>query len=326
MNPSVPSLQHYVPRFLLKQFGTGKKDYVWVFDKHRQKAFQVSARKIAAEHGFYDFSFMGETLSIEEGLSKLETLAAKVLADVIDNRTLAELDATSKGVLAEFFAVQMVRTRASREQYIHLGEELKRLLEGHPVQQTFFEHDAHFASAAEQEKAEISRMVVNAGKTYGPQFFSKDWLLFGTDRKAPFMIGDHPLVLHNDLDLRPYGNLGLSVKGIQLYFPLNPTLALAMWCPSHRQQIEDGIERLRQLGPTAANLGPNFGASLWALKSAFDSGAPARSTPDNVTHFNSLQIAHAARFVISESSQFELVKEMLRRNPELRSGRKVEVN
>ena len=36
-------LQHYVPRFLLRQFGSGKKDYVHIYDKQKGKTFKLSA-------------------------------------------------------------------------------------------------------------------------------------------------------------------------------------------------------------------------------------------------------------------------------------------
>jgi hypothetical protein len=52
------------------------------------------------------------------------------------------------------------------------------------------------------------------------------------------------VVLQNNNDFAPYGNLGLAVRGIE-HLPLSSTLMLALYCPSireemlqHRQNIE----------------------------------------------------------------------------------------
>ena len=41
---------------------------------------------------------------------------------------------------------------------------------------------------------------------------------------------------------------------------------------------------------------------------------------ENVENFNSLQVIEAERFVFSCAGNFELIKDMLRTNPELKNG------
>ena len=74
-------LQHYVPRFLLRQFGRGKKDHVRVYDKQSGASFAFSASKksaiaVAAEYHMYDFEFAGEQVTIEPALADLESKTA----------------------------------------------------------------------------------------------------------------------------------------------------------------------------------------------------------------------------------------------------------
>jgi hypothetical protein len=52
MNSSVAKVQHYVPRFLLRNFGTGKKDKLYVFDKQTERIFTTNVKNIAAESRF----------------------------------------------------------------------------------------------------------------------------------------------------------------------------------------------------------------------------------------------------------------------------------
>lgn len=38
-------LQHYVPKFMLRRFSSGKKDLVHAYDKHNDKVFEFSTSK-----------------------------------------------------------------------------------------------------------------------------------------------------------------------------------------------------------------------------------------------------------------------------------------
>jgi len=45
----IAKIQHYVPQFLLKQFTSGKKPQVWVFDKTTGKKFKSHVKNVASE-------------------------------------------------------------------------------------------------------------------------------------------------------------------------------------------------------------------------------------------------------------------------------------
>nr|QWP89203.1 hypothetical protein IHCLGBEB_00006 [Escherichia coli] len=84
----------------------------------------------------------------------------------------------------------------------------------------------------------------------------KDWYL-ETRPERPFTcIGDNPVVLKNSNDFGPYGNLGLAVRGIQIYLPLSSTLMLAMYCPSIREQMVRQKQHLQHLLARAPHLIP----------------------------------------------------------------------
>lgn len=42
-------IQHYVPQFLLRNFGSGKKDCVWVLDKSSDTIFKSNAKNIVCK-------------------------------------------------------------------------------------------------------------------------------------------------------------------------------------------------------------------------------------------------------------------------------------
>jgi hypothetical protein len=89
--------------------------------------------------------------------------------------------------------------------------------------------------------------MMNSPKNFAEHFFSKTEVLLRPEWQKPFLIGDSPLALQNSYDIGPYGNLGLTVPGIEIYFSLSPTRALGLWYPSHEKMIREGVQRLRSL-------------------------------------------------------------------------------
>jgi hypothetical protein len=100
-----------------------------------------------------------------------------------------------------------------------------------------------------------------------------------------------------------------------------------MWCPSIQQQLLDGFKRLDELAERAPELASQY-IKAWEdgvqIVEAIRSGNALRNRAESVTHFNSLQIATAERFVFSSDEDFMLVEQMIQDNPELRFGRRLE--
>lgn len=81
-------VQHYVPRFLLKNFGKGKKNLVFVYDKKINKEYKTNIKNIASETKFYDFKTILDGVeaigSIEETLAEIEGNANTALKKILD--------------------------------------------------------------------------------------------------------------------------------------------------------------------------------------------------------------------------------------------------
>jgi len=319
-------LQHYVPRFLLRRFGSGKKEWLHVFDKHKDVTFISVASKLAAKNNFYDFVFMGESMSVEAILSRVEKKASEHIERIVKNHQLNINDPEERGELAAFFAIQMVRTPAVHATYGEIFNRMETWLRANGAPQEFFAPDHAVGKGENAERAMMARNILNAPKNYGPALIDKDWLLMQTDNKHPYLIGDHPLTKHNMVEQKGRGNLGIAVEGIELYFPLSPVLALAIWCPSHHQMLTDSIQNFERLTETFISDRNLVNAKIEALAilEAIQSGKPLRSKPENVEFFNSLQVANAERFVFSSNDDFSIVQEMIRANPELRHGRRMQ--
>lgn len=223
-------LQHCVPRFLLRQFGNGEKDHVQVMDKQSASKFSFSASKkamisVAAEYGMYDFDFMGQPVSIEPDLAKLESKAAENIARICRDAKFDLSDPTERGTLACFMAVQMIRTRAVMKTQSDMMARMKVWLEVEGTPEGFFDPDPHVGAGENADKASLVRLICNAPKDFGQSLLEKDWVLLRTDRKHPFLMGNHPVAMFNEVDRGLRGNLGVNVPGIEIYLPFSQR-----WC------------------------------------------------------------------------------------------------
>lgn len=320
-------LQHYVPRFLLRQFGNGKKEHVHVIDKQSGNEFSFSASKksaisVAAEYGMYDFEFDGNSLTIEPGLAELETQSADYVSRIVKEQRLAIDDPMERGILARFLAVQMVRTRAVREKQRDILDRLREWMEKEGAPNELFAPDPLVGEGENAAKAFMAKTICNAPNHYGQALVEKDWLLIATEAKYPFLMGDHPIAMVNDVDRPGRGNLGIKCEGIQIYLPLSPTLALALWCPSLQRRLLTLMEKMDAKSMNLELCEADLKAWVRAVESveAIRKGVPLTYAPENAMYFNSLQVIHAERFIFSNRKEFALVHEMVEKDHSLRQG------
>jgi len=318
-------IQHYVSKFLLRNFGTGKKDQLWVFDKASGRSFQTNAKNVASESRFYDFVVDGADHSLEDGLSRIESQAKPIMERILQDDSVGAIPAQGRALLAAFLAIQFVRTRAFRMQW----EDMRRLL-----REKIESMGDHVASGSQAEalirpqteneiKIDTARMILKAPTDFGPHFLNKVWFLAKTTKTHPFMIGDNPVALQNHIDMEPYGNLGLGVKGIEIYFPLSSTRALAMWCPSVAQQVAEAANTLRSLPVQLTASVVRDREGIFALGDALTLGTALPYKPEHVMNFNSLQVSRSERYVFSSMGDFSLPIRMVADHPILRGGPRI---
>lgn len=324
---SVP-LQHYVPKFMLRRFSCGRRELVQAFDKHQDKIFAFSTSKkskvgVAAERAIYDFEFQGVPMTLEPALSSLETKAAEVTARIIAAQALPPTWHEEKAILASFMAVQLVRTKATMATLDDLSSRMERFFRAGGAPEEFFHPDPLVGSKENARKAYYAELIANASRDWAPLLLQKVWSLIKTSDELPFFMGDHPVVRFNDRNVEGSRKTGLASIGVQLYFPLTPTLALSLLCPTYLEMLIDGIERIDWL--LAGRLGEH--SSLRALRKVISgrleallAGSMTEVRPENVEHFNSLQVLEAERYVFSVNNDFSMVKEMIQEDESVRWG------
>jgi hypothetical protein len=321
-------IQHYVPKFLLRNFGVGKKDHVWVYDKQTGRSFQTNAKNVASENRFYDFDIDGKTYSLESGLSGIESNAKPVIETILRNDSVLAVEAHDRGVLASFLAVQFVRTKAFRMQWAEFPRILRKKVEsmGSTVAPGSQAEALIQEPTENQIKIDTTRMILDAPKTYGPHFLDKVWFLAKTTNSHPFIISDNPVSLQNHIDMGPYGNLGLAVRGIEIYLPLSSTRALAMWCPSLATQIVEAAKTIRRLSSSVLAAHIKDPDGILAMNTAIRAGSTLMYEPQHVMNFNSLQVGRSERYLFSAKNDFSLADRMIGDHPHLRAGQRLEAD
>ena len=276
-------IQHYVPRFYLKNFGIqkGKEFKLYCFDKSDFRNFPVNIKNIGCEKFFYEGKEEEQTL--EKALSELEKSFSKVYNKLIASRSLLNLKWSDKEILASFVAVQDLRTRESREIIRSVGKEMKRVLGDKPLSDDL-KNQIKTIDTEETAHSIHLKLVKDtlSGKTGMAEIIlNMKWMLFENFTKIPLWTSDHPINRFNPIDQSPLGNLGLKSDGIQLFFPLNPTLGILFGDPVEYCTNPEKIACIK----------------------------------DNIIFSNSLQARSSTRHIFSNNNDFYLAKKWLREYP-----------
>jgi hypothetical protein len=320
--------QHYVPQFLLKNFTHGKKPKIFVYDKSNDKRFHTNIKNVAAENGFYDLEVEDTVLTMEPGLAHLEANTSRIIRKLTKTRSIKSLSEDEVAILAVFLAVQFVRTKEHRLRFEHLGELFAQKLRDRGAAAENIEGVTGSPGSVPEDKLFGLRSLAGA-KEFVPHFLNKAWLLLETTPKNPFFISDNPIGLHNEIDHGPYGNIGLAVRGIEIYLPISSTLCLNLLCPTTAEEFRKAYEKLRMLDRVAPGLADSAmkePAFARAFCDGLINGTPIPLVEDNVTMINSLQVVYSSRFVYCETNAFELVERMIRDNQKYREGLKPEIS
>lgn len=317
--------QHYVPRFLLKNF-TQENEQLFVFDKQNSNVFKTNIKKIVAEKGFYNFDFEGTELTLEQSLSHVEADAAKVIQNIIDNQSLQQVSKEDYLLLALFIAIQFNRTPNWRTVWEDLHDGLAEKIEGMGFK--LEDVEGYVESTPEGTKLE-HMMGVAMSHEFMPYLLNKHWVLLKATPEMPYWISDNPITLQNQRDLRPYGNMGFNSPGIEIYFPVSSELTIALWCPSLIEQIQASYKDYRTIktyDPSSLRNRPEF-KYIEELMTGVKERVAIPTVEENIINLNSLQVGQSSRFVLSSSKDFSLAEQMLDKNPSYREGgRKMKFN
>lgn len=311
----IPVNQHYVPQFLLRNFHN-QNEKIYVFDKHTKKTFETIVRNVAAERNYYNFSSDGVTFSLEAPLSKVEGEARSLIDLIIKNEKLGVLTEDDCSLLALFISIQHFRGPRMRSDQEVIAQALLERFGDTPEGRIMIEKE--WPVGKENAKNFAIHFVATAAHKHIPFFLNKNWILFKCMGAQNFVISDTPVVLFNDNDFGPYGNLGLAVRGIRIFFPISSKFALGFYCTSIKEEFQKGIFNYEKLSHDDVQIKEDYAHAIKEAKiyiAATESGLPMSLSDENVLHMNALQIGFSERFIFSEADDFELARKMTEKGP-----------
>ncbi|MGV6482058.1 DUF4238 domain-containing protein [Pantoea agglomerans] len=315
--------QHTVPRFLLKHFsasGKGKRRRLHAFDKANGRAYGTTPDDATVRNTFYNLADHPDRLSLEPLLGIYESEAAPVILALLQHKDIRRLTPEERYKLAVFVAVQRARTLGEQQRISGVISAITNKVAA--IGATPEQIREALGISNERDTQQLFLHLLADQAEIVEHILAKDWYLFETTAAEPFYISDNPVVLKNRNDFGLYGNLGLAVPGIEIYLPLSSTLMLAMYCPSIRaqkiklkQQIEYLVSRPPQLIP--AHIRP---FEMLEHVRRFTDYQLMPTRPEQVTHYNALQVEYAEQYVFCVQNNFSLVQRMLAQDERYRTG------
>jgi hypothetical protein len=332
-------IQHFVPKnALLKNFAGRRRDgKLYVFDKHASRAIRhaTSISNIAAQRRFNEAQTEQGIVSLEAPLTFIEDAAAPVIERLVAMESLAEIDEEDAGVLALFVAIQFIRVPRIREAQRQLRQGLV------DIAKKVMPHAKNIPELEKELQNEAIKLaglahIAEASSEYARILLRHQWLLMKAPPECAFWISDCPVVLHNDRDFGPYGNLGIALPAIQIYMPISPTLSLGIWeagvIEDRLTQIEKMRRQYNQLKlkkllatpqPDDGILEASYELALKkhaSTKACMDNGLPIAMDEEQVVFMNYLQYKWSTRFIFSNNPDFSLAHGIAKSHPNLKSG------
>lgn len=295
-----PKNQHYVPQFLLRNFSTGKKKRVYVYDKLKHKTFLTSTRNIASENNFYDIDIDEINFSLEPLMTEVEGKASKIFKSIIRDQSLKGLTSESRKTVSLFAGTQFLRVVGIRHSLKNTDTALRN-----EISKRDLNPDDFLPPLDDNKTKLISLSMLAKSDEISHHLFNKSWILQKAPQSLSLYISDNPITLHNEIEEIGRGNLGLVSPGVEIYLPISKQFAICFLCESWIEKFNTAY---------IYNRDDNIRELITAVKT----GDAKHIQPENVIFLNSLQVINSSRFIYSAVNNFELVSSMIAKNPKLK--------
>jgi hypothetical protein len=239
--------QHYVPRFVLRNFSEDEK-HVGVLVLSDGKIVSRGPLKTQA----YEDYFYGDDQILERAFADGETDVAARLSGLSDE-DLNGLNSDDILQVSLFVHYQLFRTKAAVEQGDDMATAMsQRLLHKATSEKGTSLKDEEIRNVRVAYEDGPSSSILTATRIL-PVVQDLEFRFLRTRHTLKFIIGDHPVVLYNQFaehhaTLQSRGRAtGLAAKGLQVLMPLSPTVCVMAFDSS--TYCVDGTHRVCNIGP-----------------------------------------------------------------------------
>jgi hypothetical protein len=328
---SLPRYNHYVPRFILENFA--QNGQLSILDKHTLKQFKLPPYRAMGEKDFNNVRTGDGILSFESKFTFLEDKAAPIISKVVQQKSLATLNPMDQAALHTFVVAQLLRSKRRRQDQTEVTAEIKRRwpeAELNPIKDEIIDE--------EFEKFFSLNFAFSRLGEFVSLLVAKHSFLMVKDCADDLYISDNPVVMHNSKEYGPYGNIGLAVPHIEIYYPLSHQIVLCYMCPltmreteERHRAAEDEINSLfsrKILSSRGISVADRLEieksrTELQRAKAYYamiknDRMAPISS--ENLLFLNSLQIRSSVRHLACRTDNFAFARKTLFERPHWKEG------
>jgi hypothetical protein len=327
----LPRYNHYVPKFILENFADNGK--LSILDKHTLRQFKLPPYRAMGEKDFNNVHIDGDVLSFESKFTYIEDKAAPIIARIIQQKSLALLQPADEAVLNMFVVVQLLRSKRRRLDQALIGAEIKKRwpeADLNPLKEEMADE--------ELEKFFVLNATFSNLDELTSALVPKHSYLIIKECSGELYISDNPMVMHNSKQYEPYGNIGIAVPHIEIYYPLSHEIVLAYMCPLTMREIEEKLSSFeieinslfsrKFMSPTGVSIADRLGiegyrAELQSAKNHHAMIKNERLVPmnsNNLLFLNSLQILSSFRYLACRKKYFEFAIKALSEKPHWKEG------
>jgi hypothetical protein len=283
--------QHFVPQFYLRHFADAAEK-LFVFDKPQEKIFPSHVNDVASAKYFYDLpeslAPAGKSQFVEKALSDAESMYAPALQAMV---AVMQSDSCvcerSKEIIADFMAVQLMRTRDVRTRIQQINDMFEKVLSEFTP-----EAREQYSSEPDGHQAVQAALIMKHSRETKQLLLNHMWIGVRNPTNRPLLTSDSPIIRVPHVINERAPCTGIASDGIEIFFPLSPSTGLCL--------LEKHFHEERQ---------------PLAMKSI-------QLTDENVEYYNGLQVLQCDRQLFSCDDNFHGVHDVLMRRPDAKDPKR----
>ena len=215
--------QHYVPEFYLKRFSPDEeKRTIGIWNMSRQRKITGASLSNQCSRDY----FYGKDLRTEKSLIDLEGAIAGLLSAIDKTGKLPLRCSDNHALLLLHLVTQRARTRYMSDAINEMNEKFFRHVYGTVAEQEGIDTDKFNIHMEHPTQLSISMAAQGF-----PMILDLDCKILNNRTSVEFVTSDNPVSFYNQLFSfqKHNSNTGLTVKGMQLFFPIDPRKVLLFY-------------------------------------------------------------------------------------------------
>lgn len=183
---------HFVPQAQLRHFSKDKKrGHLFVFDKRTDRSFGSAIKNAGSENHFNTVMIGDFKWNFEDLFQKVDRRSAKIIAQILEHKSLAWMLQEDREGLADFVTVQLLRTHFNRTEPKAIASALRNM-----ITQNGFNPDDDPTMAMPSDNFFRMGTVTSFLKREESRNLLLKLIpaLYINETKIPFIISDHPVI------------------------------------------------------------------------------------------------------------------------------------